>query len=65
MKVHSKAEVEVRAGLIKDHFIPKDENEKSFSFHFTIPPHSHYKVDYERDEKGIWHFVHYEPAVDS
>lgn len=63
MKVHSKAQVEAMADMIKTHFIPKDENEKSFSFHFTIPPASNYKVDYEKDGKGNWNMVHYEPDL--
>ncbi|TCC94346.1 hypothetical protein EZ428_06135 [Pedobacter frigiditerrae] len=60
MKQHSKELIEATANAIKDHFIPKNADEKSFSFHFTIPPSSNYKVSYEKDAKGKWSFVAFE-----
>lgn len=60
MKNHDAAIVEAMANAIVKNFIPKDEVERSFSFHFTIPPSSNYKVYYEKDAKGQWSFVKYE-----
>jgi len=60
MKVHSKEQIEATANAIKDHFIPKNTEVKIFSFHFTIPPSSNYRVDYEKDVKGNWNLVGYE-----
>ncbi|RZJ17848.1 MAG: hypothetical protein EON51_17620 [Acinetobacter sp.] len=60
MKQHSKELIEATANAIKDHFIPKKADEKSFSFHFTIPPSSNYKASYEKDGKGSWVFVGFE-----
>jgi len=42
------------------HFIPKNTEEKGFSFHFTIPPSSNYKVCYEKNEQAGWVLVSYE-----
>ena len=63
MKIHSKEQIEATANAIKDHFIPKNTEAKTFSFHFTIPPASNYKVDYEKDVKGNWNLVAYEAAI--
>lgn len=60
MKQHPNELIEATANAIKDHFIPKNNEEKSFSFHFTIPPSSNYKVSYEKDAKGNWIFVSFE-----
>ena len=60
MKIHTKEQIEATANAIKDHFIPKNTDEKSFSFHFTIPPSSNYKVSYEKDTKGNWNFIGFE-----
>lgn len=60
MKKHSKEQIEATANAIKTHFIPKDVTEKTFSFHFTIPPSSNYKVSFEKDEKGNWNLKSYE-----
>jgi len=57
---HPKEQVEATANAIKDHFIPKDSTETSFSFHFTIPPAHHYKVSYKKDNKGNWSLASYE-----
>jgi hypothetical protein len=60
MKQHPKELIEATANAIKDHFIPKNVEEKSFSFNFTIPPSSNYKASYEKDGKGNWTFVGFE-----
>ena len=60
MKKHSSVQIEATANAIKHHFIPKDNEAKSFSFHFTIPPSSNYKVNYEKDVKGEWVLKSYE-----
>lgn len=60
MKKHPKEQVEATANAIKDHFIPKDLTETTFSFHFTIPPSSNYKAVYHKNDKGTWEFVSYE-----
>jgi hypothetical protein len=62
MKKHSKEQIEATANAIMQHFIPKDEAEKEFSFHFTIPPSSNYKVNYEKNQKQVWVLVGYEVA---
>jgi hypothetical protein len=60
MKQHSPSQITATAEAIKAHFIPKDPQATSFSFHFTIPPSSNYRADYEKDEKGEWVFKGYE-----
>ena len=60
MKQHSKEQIEATANSIVNHFIPKDATETKLSFHFTIPPSSNYKVNYEKDAKGNWNFLGYE-----
>lgn len=62
MKKHSKEQIEGTADAIKSHFIPKDPTIKTFTFHFTIPPSSNYKVRYEQDDKGNWLLSEYEIA---
>jgi len=59
MKKHSKEQVEATANAIMNHFIPKDQNEEQFSFHFTIPPASNYKANYQKDAKGNWFLFDY------
>ena len=59
MKTHSKEQIEATANAIKAHFIPKNAEETTFSFHFTIPPSSNYKVCYEKDAKGNWNITSY------
>ncbi len=54
MKQNSPSLIEATANSIKEHFIPKDKQERFFSFHFTIPPSSSYRVDYEKDAKDNW-----------
>ena len=60
MKTHTKEQIEGTANAIMQHFIPKNDAEKQFSFNFTIPPSSNYKANYERDAKGIWNLVGFE-----
>lgn len=57
MKKEPQALIEATAEAIKAHFIPKDPGASKFSFHFTIPPASNYKANYERDEQGGWKLV--------
>ncbi|MBC7617191.1 MAG: hypothetical protein H7202_14095 [Pedobacter sp.] len=57
---HSKEQIEATANAIMQHFIPKNESEKEFSFHFTIPPSSNYKVRYELNNHRKWILVGYE-----
>jgi hypothetical protein len=38
-------------------FLPKNQDEKTLSFHFTLPPNSSYKVFYEKSAKGVWEFI--------
>lgn len=60
MKQHSKEQIEATANSIVHHFIPKNPDESTLSFHFTIPPSANYKVNYEKDAKGVWNFVDFE-----
>lgn len=60
MKIHAKEQIEATADSIMKHFIPKNPDENTLSFHFTIPPSSNYKVDYEKNAKGDWSFVGFE-----
>lgn len=57
---HTKEQVEATANSIMKHFIPKDPNETTLSFHFTIPPAYNYKVNYEKDAKGTWSLIGFE-----
>jgi len=57
---YSPTQIKATANAIKDHFIPKDKEAIAFSFNFTIPPSSNYKVDYEKDVKGEWVLKGYE-----
>lgn len=57
---HSKELIEATANAIKDHFIPKNESEKLFSFCFTIPPSSNYRVTYTKNEKATWVLLSFE-----
>lgn len=51
------------ADTLLDSFLPKNEEEKTLSFHFTIPPNSSYKVYYEKSIKGKWEFIRAEKQV--
>lgn len=54
---HPKVQIEATANAIKDNFIPKNPNETSFSFYFTIPPAANYKANYTKDAKGNWMLI--------
>lgn len=60
MKKHAKEQVEATANAIVQQFVPKDPMAQQFSFHFTIPPSSNYRVDYQKDQNGNWTFIGYE-----
>ena len=60
MKQHPKEQVEATANSIMKHFIPKNPDETNLSFHFTIPPASNYKVNYQKNIKGEWLFIDFE-----
>lgn len=62
MKTHPQALIEATANAIKDNFIPKDKNAADFSFHFTIPPSSNYKANFQKDAKNNWVLISAEPA---
>jgi hypothetical protein len=56
-------QIEAIANTLLPGFIPKDKNETTLSFHFTLPPDSSYKVFFEKDAKAKWQFLRYEEAV--
>ncbi len=62
MKKNSKEQIEGTANAIMEQFIPKDEAVQQFSFYFTIPPSSNYKVSYERVDRKKWVLVSHEVA---
>lgn len=37
-------------------FVPKDPNETTLVFHFTLPPNESYKVTYLKSAKNVWEF---------
>lgn len=37
-------------------FLPKDPNETTLVFHFTLPPNESYKVEYLKSAKNVWEF---------
>jgi hypothetical protein len=43
-------------------FIPKNQDEKELSFHFTVPPGQSFKVFFERKNDSEWNWKGYEPA---
>ena len=58
--MHSVQQIQLIADTLLPTFIPKDQNQTSLSFHFTIAPGKTYKVNYEkRGVKGTseWTFV--------
>lgn len=55
-------QIKLIADTLLPGFIPKDQNEKELTFHFTIPPNKSYKVYYQKDKKNEWTFVSYEPV---
>ena len=60
---HAKEQVEATANAIKDHFIPKNPDEQSFDFCFTISPAANYKANYEKDAKGDWILINCQEDV--
>ena len=57
-----KDQIEAIANTLLPSFLPKDPEEKSLSFHFTLPPDSSYKVYFEKDAKSKWQFIRFEEA---
>jgi len=57
-----KDQISAIANTLLPSFIPKDKEETSLTFHFTLPPDSSYKVFFEKDKKGNWQFIKYETA---
>ncbi|MNL10796.1 hypothetical protein D3C87_1316080 [compost metagenome] len=60
--MHPEMQIKLIADTLLPGFIPKDQNEKELTFHFTIPPNKSYKVYYQKDKKNEWTFVSYEPV---
>jgi hypothetical protein len=54
--------IQLIADTLLSSFLPKDPEQKSLSFHFTIPPSLSYKVYYEKAAKGEWVFLRAEKA---
>ncbi|MES2416715.1 MAG: hypothetical protein V4541_00930 [Bacteroidota bacterium] len=54
MKKPTKEQIEATANAIVHHFIPKNPEEKTLSFNFTIPPASNFNVVYEKDKQQNW-----------
>ncbi|MBB5623930.1 hypothetical protein HDE69_005019 [Pedobacter cryoconitis] len=57
-----KEQIEAIANTLLPSFIPKDNQETTLSFHFTLPPDNSYKVFFEKDAKAKWQFIRYEQA---
>ncbi|MBB6501395.1 hypothetical protein [Pedobacter cryoconitis] len=57
-----KEQIEAIANTLLPSFIPKDNQETTLSFHFTLPPDNSYKVFFEKDSKAKWQFVRFEEA---
>lgn len=58
-----KDQIQEIANTLLPSFIPKNKEETSLSFHFTLPPDSSYKVFFEKDAKAKWQFIKFEEAV--
>lgn len=58
----SKEKIEAIANTLLPSFIPKDKEAKEFSFNFTLPPNSSYKVFFKKDDKANWQFAGFEAA---
>lgn len=61
--MNPKAQIEAIANTLLPSFIPKDDQETTLSFHFTLPPDSSYKVFFEKDKSAKWQFKTYESAT--
>lgn len=57
-----KEQIEAIANTLLPSFIPKDNQETTLSFHFTLPPDNSYKVFFEKDAGAKWQFIRYEEA---
>lgn len=57
-----KEQIEAIANTLLPSFIPKDNQETTLSFHFTLPPDNNYKVFFEKDARAKWQFIRYEEA---
>ncbi|WP_316837623.1 hypothetical protein [Pedobacter nutrimenti] len=42
-------------------FIPKNQDAKELTFHFTVPPGQSFKVFFERKNNSEWNWKGYEP----
>jgi hypothetical protein len=60
--MHPKEQIEAIANTLLPSFIPKDKQETSFFFHFTLPPDASYKVFFEKDGKSNWQYKGFEPS---
>lgn len=60
--MHTETQIKLIADTLLPGFIPKDPNENTLTFHFTIPPNKSYKVQYEKNVKKEWEFVRFEPV---
>ena len=64
--MHSAQQIQLIADSLLPTFIPKDPNQITLSFHFTIAPGKTYKVNYEKKvTKGSadWIFINYSEVV--
>lgn len=57
-----KEQIEAIANTLLPSFIPKDNQQTTLFFHFTLPPDNSYKVFFEKDAKAKWQFIRYEQA---
>lgn len=60
--MHTEIQIKLIADTLLPGFIPKDPNENTLTFHFTIPPSKSYKVNYEKSTKKVWEFIGFEPV---
>lgn len=58
--MHSATQIQLIADTLLPGFLPKDQEQKELTFHFTIPPGNHYKVWYHKTIKKAWEFVRFE-----
>jgi len=61
--MHAKEKIEAIANTLLPSFIPKNKEETTLCFHFTLPPDSSYKVFFEKDNKANWQYKGFEEAV--
>lgn len=60
--MHSRIQIQMIADTLLPGFLPKDPEARQLVFHFTIPPAKHYQVRYEKNAKGQWEFIDFEPV---